>query len=203
MRAIIACLFILCFAQARATDFKHTVSSGYGFPNLPRVLFNAYGNYQDKANYSSSGFGPLHLKYEYRISNRIGLLASINHLSYKIRFTEIYGDTNGKILPNNALIRQSRTAVNARFNFHFLNPENHERTEFYAGLGLGYNFGKAPVIEADFPDGVGSVRLPPLMLRMSIEATLGYRRFVSDHIGFYAEAGIAKSVVQAGICARF
>lgn len=196
-------LLILSFAGARASDLSHTVSVGFGYPNLPKMLFNAYGSYQDKANYSSSGFGPLHLKYEYRIHERIGLVASINHLSYKVRFTEIYGDTNGKILPNNALIRQNRTAVNARMNFHILKQENHEHTEFYAGLGLGYNFGKAPVIEADFPDGVSSVRLPPLMLRLSIEATLGYRRWISDHIGFYAEAGIAKSLIQAGVCSRF
>lgn len=187
-----------------AQEFKHTISLGYGFPNLPKMAIETYNSYQDKDNFISSGFGPLHLKYEYMASNRLGITGSINHIRYTISYTERYADTFGRILPNSIQLKQNRTAVNARLNYHILDPENHTNKALYFGLGFGYNFGKKPALEAEYPDGVVKIlSIPPLMIRLSFEATLGYRYYFNESVALYTEIGTAKSLIQAGACVRF
>lgn len=177
---------------------RHNISLGVGFPNLLSSFLNIYGSEKD---YTHRGTGPFHVKYEYRIWNRLGLGVNVNYVSTKISYTKDFVDDNGTMIHNHIIIKTPSAAINFRTNLHFLNVENHPRTDFYFGLGIGYKLGGVK-ITADYAEGAPSLQLPALW-HLGFEATLGYRHFFTDNIGLYGELGIAKSIIQGGIVGRF
>jgi len=200
MKTAFIVLVSLCsMLKTNAQEFRHTVSAGAGFPNLPRLLFNTFTS---KDEYQSNGTGPYHLKYEYRVNRWFGAGLSINHMTYSVAYKEKHLDTAiGRIVPNNIRISSNSTSINLRGNLHFLDPENHEKTDFYLGLGLGYRAGKQ-IVSADYQDNVPSIDLGSLY-RLGFETTLGFRYFFDDNLGLYTEIGYAKSLIQFGFSGRF
>jgi len=193
------CLLLLHTKVQGQVPGKNYVSIGAGFPNLPRFFFNTLSS---KDKFTSSGTGPYHLKYENRVYSWLGLGVSINHMTYKVSYKENVLDTaNGIIVPNQVEISNNNTAVNLRSNFHFINPEKYEHLDVYMGLGFGYRFGKLR-ISSEYQGYTPSIKLPGLS-KLGAEVTFGMRYFIDKNIGFYTELGIAKSIVQAGLTARF
>jgi hypothetical protein len=196
-------LFILiclsCAGWTQAQESRHYVSAGVGFPNLPRFYFNTLSHLD---RFKSTGTGPYHLKYENRIYRWLGVGASINHMTYTVKYTENVLDTvNGNIVPSNITISSNNTALNLRANLHLMNPEKYDKVDIYFGIGIGYKFGKLK-IESSYQDYKPSIKLPSLS-KLGLETTFGFRYFIDKHIGFYTEIGLAKSVIQAGLCMRF
>ena len=179
--------------------FKHTLSLGAGFPNLPVAFFNIYDS---KRNFNVDGKGPYHIKYENRISSFLSLGLNINNMSYHVSYTEDVLDTvNGIILPNNIDIKSNNTAFNVRCNLHFINPEKNDKLDVYMGLGLGLRFGKLNV-SSQYSAFTPSIKLPNLS-KIGFETTIGMRYFLTDNIGVYSEFGPAKSLIQGGLSVRF
>ena len=180
---------------------KHYVSAGAGFPNLPRLYFNSVSNSLE--NFEASGSGPFHLKYENRVSRWFGVGASVNYMSYKVTYISerAFDTAAGRIVPNHVNISSSNTAINLRGNVHFINPEKHGKVDVYFGMGLGYKFGK-PKLTATVPESTPSIELPAYT-NIGFETTFGFRYYIQDHVGFYTELGVAKSVIQAGATVRW
>jgi len=179
--------------------YKHTLSLGAGFPNLPVLVFNVYDS---KKNFNVDGKGPYHLKYENRISSFLSLGVNINNMSYHVSYTDDVLDTvKGVIMPNNIDIKSNNTAVNVRGNLHFINPEKNKDLDIYLGIGLGLRFGKFNV-SSQYAEFTPSVKLPNLS-KIGFEGTIGARYFFTDNIGVYAEFGPAKSLIQGGLSVRF
>jgi Outer membrane protein beta-barrel domain len=198
-KALLILIFSFAILKAGAQELRHTVSFGAGFPNLPRLLFNTFTS---KDDYQSTGTGPYHLKYEYRVNRWFGGVISINHMTYSVAYKEKHLDTAlGRIVPNNIKISSNSTSINLRGNLHLINPENHEKTDLYLGLGLGYRAGKQ-IVSADYQDNVPSIDLGSLY-RLGFETTLGFRYFFDDNLGIYTELGYAKSILQFGFSGRF
>ena len=63
-----------CVAQGNSI-----FSLGYGFPNLGKSIYKALNTNND---FKVKGIGPLHLKYEYMVSDKVGIGASINFVNY-------------------------------------------------------------------------------------------------------------------------
>lgn len=200
MKTAFIVLVSLCsMLKTNAQEFRHTVSAGAGFPNLPRLLFNTFTS---KDDYQSSGTGPYHLKYEFRVNRWFGAGISINHMTYSVAYKEKHLDTAiGRIVPNNIRISSNSTSINLRGNLHLIDPEKHEKTDLYLGLGLGYRAGKQ-IVSADYQDNVPSIDLGSLY-RLGFETTLGFRYFFDDNLGLYTEIGYAKSLIQFGFSGRF
>lgn len=200
MKTAFIVLVSLCsMLKTNAQEFRHTVSAGAGFPNLPRLLFNTFTS---KDDYQSSGTGPYHLKYEFRVNRWFGAGLSINHMTYSVAYKEKHLDTAiGRIVPNNIRISSNSTSINLRGNLHLIDPENHEKTDLYLGIGLGYRAGKQ-IVSADYQDNVPSLDLGSLY-RLGFETTLGFRYFFDDNLGLYTEIGYAKSLIQFGFSGRF
>lgn len=178
---------------------RNTVSVGAGFPNLPRLFFNYLST---EKNYKATGTGPFHLKYENRVNRWLGVGLSVNHMTYSVTYTQDVLDTAlGRVYPNKINISSNNTAFNFRSNLHFLDPENQSKHDFYVGMGLGFRVGKLR-IESEYPSFQPKLDLPSLS-HLGLEATIGYRYFLDDNLGFYSEFGLAKSVLQIGFSGRF
>jgi hypothetical protein len=107
-------LLMVCSNSIWAQHSKHNISVGIGFPNLPRFYFNQFDY---KTSFKSTGTGPYHLKYEYKINPRLGLGASLNYMTYQITYSEIIFDTTiGRADNNKININSNNLAINARVN---------------------------------------------------------------------------------------
>ncbi len=198
MRALSIFLFVFSYCHLAIGQMNNTISLGVGVPNIPRYFFN---NLKSNTDFKSVGLGPLHLKYENRISSWFALGYNANYIDYTISYTTTIVNSNGDKVPNNVKISCVNLANNARLNFHFLNPENNPNWDLYFGFGVGFRVGKFRIV-ADYEEYAPKIDLPNLSV-LGLETTFGTRYFLNDNLGLYAEIGIAKSIVQGGLAYRF
>lgn len=190
-------LFFLASSLASQSQ-NHVISLGLGVPNLYKAAFIIADN---GSEIKYKGLGPLHLKYENRLGERVGIGLSINHVQYRFDYTDQYLDTNlGRIKINDIRVKGQNTAFNAKFNFHYLKQDGN--VDLYSGLGLGLRFGK-PKITATYEDSKPNITFPSLSIIGAEFTLLGVRAYFTENIGAYAELGIAKSIFQFGLSARF
>lgn len=195
---------LLVFASQKAYAYEdpiHQISLGYGYPNLPKMLFNNINYFSDNPNFKSSSLGPLHAKYEYRINSVIGVGLSMNYSNFKMQYTVNQLDTNlAIIVPNRISASYWNLATNVRVNFHFIDPDDNDKLDIYCGIGIGYRTGRFK-FTADLEDYKPKITYPNLIF-LGLESTVGVRYHFTDYLGAYLELGAAKSIVQAGITAR-
>ncbi|MCW5900078.1 MAG: outer membrane beta-barrel protein [Flavobacteriales bacterium] len=173
----------------------HAISVGHGAVTF---LGNLNRSFDDYLDLDHKGVGPLYLKYEYAVTDRIGLglnLAyAVNEWSYRYDVT----DEQSNINYYHESTKRSTWSALARLNYHF---GNSDRFDPYFGFGLGYRDANWE-LSSTGPHGGSGVELKSLM-PFGFEFTLGARYFLASNIGVYAEVGGAKSVVQGGLVARF
>lgn len=171
---------------------KIVFSAGYGFPNLNKSLFSAYKSYPA---YSASGFGPLHVKAEYGLTDKIGLGLSVNIVQSKSEWDVTDMFTSETLYREG--FKFSSFAANARFNYHFV---TNEKIDLYAGAGLGYNYSKSTYFNNDtLLGGLNIVPTIPSLIPIGIETTVGIRFYPTQNIGVFSELGYSKSLFQVGI----
>jgi outer membrane protein W len=175
----------------------HTVSLGYGLGTLMGAIGNTF-NVFDDVNYSQ--FGPLYFKYEYAISDNIGL--GVNFAYATNTWSYFYNepiDMDGNVIDRRHTETVDRVtySVLARMNFHMGDSPTFDP---YIGLGLGY---RDAIWTTSTTGGRGSgVNLKGLV-PLGFELTIGARYFFTQNIGLFAEVGAAKSVLQGGLAFRF
>jgi hypothetical protein len=169
---------------------KIIISAGYGFPNLGKSIFKVYQSY---GGYSTSGFGPAHIKAEYALSDKIGLGLSVNYVSYKVEFNGTYIDNNFNTVTYKEGFKGSSLSALLRMNIHFATTE---KLDPYWGFGAGYR-SNSYTFYSDYA-GAGSLTLSG-GIPFGFETTIGMRYFFTPNIGIYTEMGIAKSLVQLGL----
>ena|ERR1051326_1587758 len=169
------------------------VSAGYGFPNLWKSVVNLFIG-SNATNITATGMGPLHFRAEYGISNGVGLAASINYMSFGAKWTT--NDSAGVGIYQNKL-SSSSLSVLARLNFHFSVTD---QLDPYFGIGAGY---KNRTWKYTTTDPAYANKSAPGFSPFGFEMTIGMRYYITDAIGIYTEIGIAKSVIQAGLAAKF
>ena len=176
------------YAQAWGEGSK-VVSVGYGAPNLGKSILKIYEN---ETGFDVSGFGPLHAKFEYGVSEKIGLGLSFNMVNFGASWREEF--LGFETYTYNVDV--TGWSVLARMNLHFATGD---KIDPYWGFGLGYRSTTWTFTSDD-----------PLFINTSFptfpfgfETTIGMRYYFIPNIGIYAEAGIAKSLIQAGVVAKF
>jgi len=172
------------------------ISLGYGAPNLAKDLFKPFQTY---GGYSLSGIGPAHAKFEYAISDNIGLGLSINYVQMKTEWSSSYPD------PNNFLntitykegFKGSSLSANLRMNIHFLTSA---KIDPYWGIGLGYRTSNYSF----YSDYTGATALTLVLpsLPLGFETTVGIRYYFTKNIGAYLELGASKSIIQGGLAIK-
>lgn len=199
IKSTLAIVVALCsIFAANAQSFnqgKSVVSLGYGFGNFTQAVFKVY---KDELNFTYKGFGPMHLKYEYGVSPKMGIGVSMNYNSANVSYT----DTNeivpssGQFLKTN--IKYNSYSILARINYHF---GTSAKVDPYMGFGVGYRNASYKYSDNDpQADANFSLSNP---LKFGFEATIGCRFYFTPNIGMYVETGVAKSLFQFGLCAGF
>ncbi len=99
-------------------------------------------------------------------------------------------------------------SINIRWNVYFINKEKYQ---LYVGIGLGYRMNTVVSetnIQKYFPVASTSIRrLPSGLIQLydlplGAEVTVGFRGYFYKDLGFYTEVGLAKSLLQGGLCFR-
>ncbi|MBC8045336.1 MAG: outer membrane beta-barrel protein [Fimbriimonadaceae bacterium] len=179
---------ILGSFSTRAQAFEEgnsTISVGYGFPNLVGAIFNAYETYEQ---YDAKSLGPIFGKYEYAVSDNIGVGLNIGYSQTTV--TYVLGTYNEEF-------KYSSLGILARINWHFGDSDNFDP---YAGFGLGYRTGNY-TFTSDDPNAQEVTLDTPIPFGMEI--TVGSRYFFTDNFGAYAELGFAKAPFQIGLVGKF
>ena len=189
-----------------------TITLGYGFPNITKMVWGSVYSAYDEVNVT--GYGPLHLKAEYGLSDVVSLGVSVGYVHTQWDWTVEEGlwqnvstlDPYGNTIIQSQYITQtykegiiySALNVNVRANFHFLTTK---KLDPYFGVGLGYN--KATITTySDDPNYAynESISSP---IPLGFETTLGLRYYFTPNIGIYTEAGLSKSILQGGLSIKF
>ena len=79
-----ALICVMITFQSYSQSFNegdNTISVGYGFPNLAKSYFSVWddANLYDKSDFG--GFGPMHVKFEHALTEKIGVGLSVNIVS--------------------------------------------------------------------------------------------------------------------------
>ncbi len=187
--AFILMAFVSSAASAQAfQQGKTIISVGYGFGNLNRALFKTY---ESQGGYNYKGFGPIAGKFEYAVSDKIGIGLSVNHINADVKYNSSSNTETDQIAWNN-------TSVLGRLNIHF---SKSEKFDIFWGAGLGYRFGKWKFTYADNSNNIDESI--PNVLPFGFETTFGVRYFFIENLGVYSEIGIAKAPLQFGLSAKF
>lgn len=180
---------------------KVAVSIGYGFPNLGKSLLNAFDS---NTGYKATGFGPLHVKGDYALTDKFSFGVSMNFVNYGATYTvvgNVYDPTNtiviGSAVYDNK-ISVLAYSINARMNFHFATTD---KVDPYWGIGAGYGNRKITQTSTD-PNYAFSSSFTAL-IPIGFETTIGCRFFFTENIGAFTEIGWSKSLIQAGLTAKF
>jgi hypothetical protein len=159
------------------------ISLGYG---VPYPIYNDLGN----ATGVHLGFlGPLQAKFEYQVTGYTGIGGVVNY------FTATYNWNNGT--KYNYSLNIVTLSVLFRINYHFIRTQ---KTDVYLGAALGFRESNW-YYNSDDPSQPPKTK--PEGTPYGAELTIGMRYFFAPWFGLYAEAGAAKSVVQAGLVFKF
>lgn len=183
------------FSQSFEDD-KNYVSVGYGGVTFIGTFAKVF---EEESGYEFSGLGPIYLKYERALSDKIGFGATLAYAGYKFNWTDTYDDYNTstgnyETKTYNYQQKFSTYSILARLNIHF---GDGDKFDPYWGVGLGYRAGNWSYSDND-PDSDSDIEVKTVF-PFGFESTLGARYYFTDNIGAYAEVGLAKSVFQAGL----
>jgi opacity protein-like surface antigen len=185
VKLITLCIVLILPLITKSQAFeqgKSQVSAGYGFGNFIQAVFSTYEVYED---FSSSITGPMFVKYEFGVSEKIGFGINFAFASASVSYKDVFAE--------NQSINWSTWSGLARINRHF---GSHEKFDPYIGLGVGYRSANWKFSESDLD--VDNNLMP-----FGFESTLGARYMFTPNVGLYSEVGIAKAIFQFGLNAKF
>jgi hypothetical protein len=177
----------------------------YGFPDLFKtVIQRAYDDVSQYDNLDIKGFGPIGLRAEYLVADKIGIGVLFNYTSTSVSYIEnsTFIDTNGNSVtsPFDYTLKLSRLRILPRFAFHF---GNSDKFDGYFGVAAGY-FSSKLTYETNDPnasaDDFNWNNLTPFAMRLDV----GGNYFFTENIGLNFEIGLGGGpIVNAGLAIKF
>ncbi len=206
-------------AQNEDPKGQHCVTVGYGVPNLYKVILkNAFDKTHllsmvfgssGGSTYTTKAFGsgPFFLKYDHMVRNHIGLGVVIGYFNAGIEETHKYTESSATSPAVNytdvTRLDFSSLSIGGRFNYHFgKNP----KFDPYLGFATGYNsISNSFSFKSDNPNLFsGRIPLPAVTSNLYLALTFGWRYYINEHLGFYAEIGLDKwAIIQGGLAFKF
>lgn len=169
---------------------------GYGFPNFGKTVLQAG---ESDLNWKATGFGPMHFRFEYALSEQwgIGLSSNFNKFGYSYdEQTQTGYDAQGNPIYTMYNYKYDWTSINflVRFNKHWAAGS---KADIFSGTGIGYNHRSIKFSSTD-PNYVDESL--ENLIPVGFEWTIGVRIFFTPNFAGYIEAGWAKDILQAGLC---
>jgi len=178
--------FKASFAQRKSAGLNN-FSIGYGLGTWSGSVIILGENQPDNVG---ALLGPIYLKYDRVLSDRISLGFNFAYVNYQIKkrpgyFTYTYIDEYSVY---NLLLRMNISIGKS----HQFDP--------YFGFGFGYGNGEL-TDSAGNPDPHHDYTIADLL--MVLETTIGARVYFTNKFGMYAEFGVSRSLLQMGVTYRF
>lgn len=186
--AVIALSLFSTKAQAQVEKGSIIIEPYYGYSLFSTAIMESYER-SDAPSSSYKGLGPMGIRFEYFVSDLIGLGIDANYKSLELS-QDYLSDAN----TYTETFTSKQIRVMARMNFHFVRTE---KVDFYAGYGIGYKSNSWGFTDTN-PNSIHTDfdALIPVAFRMST----GVRYFFTDNIGANLEIGFAGgSLATAGI----
>lgn len=197
-----------CLAQANYTG-NIIIDPYYGFPNFGKSFASNFES-SNSSDFKVKGLGPLGLRAEYMVADRMGVGVDVIYNSYDLQYKNTQTDsvydgntdtwTANSTTTNNEY-KMQRLRVQLRFNYHF--EVSNPMLDAYFGVGAGSNnrYRKAYEngVEVNDETDLGNFTLLPVSFRICT----GMRYYFSQNIGINAELGLGGPFISAGISARF
>ena len=175
------------------------VDGYYGFPNLYTEVFKgAHANSGSESNVNIGSAGPLGLRAEYLISDKVGFGLDLGYNSTSISY-----DTKGYDASSNPVIytyKYSTKKIGAlvSFNYHFIEDDNFDA---YFVLGMGYGTRTFDISSND-----PSMVTPnwKSILPVASKIGVGMRYFFTENIGANLALGLGQGgIINVGLSAKF
>ncbi len=176
------------------------VDAYYGFPNLYSAIFRTLATTatSNNENLTASGIGPLGLRAEYLVADKVGLGVDFNYSNNSLSFN--YFGTNSLGNTETYTYKFNTTAIRAMVgvNWHWIRTE---KIDFYGALKTGYY--NRTFTESTTDQGVANFSFSsPLPVAFRIE--IGVRYFFTENIGIMVNTGLGGGgLVNGGICGKF
>jgi len=199
--------FVLMFsneASAQALEPGNVVFDVYyGFPNLYKAVFRAgYANSGQEQGLTISGIGPVGIRGEYMLADKVGLGIDIGFNNTKLSYTEnylVYNSNTGNYDTRTYQYDFStkKIGVMATFNYHFI---DNDVVDFYGVFGVGYGNRSYTFSSTDPYYLEQSVSgLIPVAARIGV----GVRYFLTDNLGLNIAAGFGQGgILNAGLSVK-
>lgn len=181
-------------ANGQAVEQGNMLVDGfYGFPNLlTAALRTSYANGTTVDGIKIGGFGPVGGRFEYLLSDKVGIGLEYNMANSYVKYTETPSTTT-----YNYEVSASRMRIFPRFNFHF---SNNEKLDAYFSAGAGYYKVKYkfesndPNYTEESVDGI---------IPFTVRAAVGVRYFFTENIGLSGEFGLGGVLATGGVSFKF
>ena len=202
---VLATVGFVSNSNAQVAQGSIIIDPYYGFPNFgarTASIFEVDGN----SGVEVKGLGPLGLRAEYVVSEKVGIGLDVIYNDYDVRYTStdsLYNGTTGTWSTTSTSNRftMQRLRVQARMNYHF--ETNNPNFDAYFGVGAGTNnrFRKAYEngVEVEDVADLGNLTLFPVSMRVCT----GFRYYFAENIGINFELGLGGPVLSGGVSIRF
>lgn len=203
----VAVLAVLCTFATKSNLNAQVFEKGdmvfdtyYGFPNLYTAVFEtAYASSVTNNSMSVKSIGPVGGRFEYMVSDRVGLGLDIGFNNSKISYNEQDVDQNFNPVTYNYNFSTQKLGVMATFNYHFL--KNTDKFDLYGVFGIGYG-NRSYTYESTNPDYVATtIKTPiPIASRLGI----GMRYMIIDNVGINLGLGVGQGgLINTGFSFKF
>ena len=163
----------------------------YGWPNLYNKVFLALVTSDGEDNLSSGGIGPVGIRGEYMLADKIGL-----------GFDLAYSNARVKYEVNNYEEKFATTKIGAMvtFNYHFI---DNDALDFYGMIGAGYK-NRSFKYTSNNPNSVDDFDFGATLIPVAFRLGVGLRYFFTDNIGLNMAVGFGHSgIINGGVSFKF
>jgi len=171
----------------------------YGFPNLYTAVFKtAYANSGTETDISIGGIGPVGIRGEYLLTDKLGIGMDLGFNNSNLTFKDVGTDSNGNPTTYDYTYKTQKIGAMVTLNYHFI---DNDQIDFYGVFGMGYGNRSYKFESTDPSYTEASVKsLVPVASRLGI----GVRYFFTDNIGLNLGLGFGQGgVANAGISFKF
>ncbi len=183
---------------------KILIDAYYGFPNLYSSVFKtSYANSASALDLKIGSMGPLGIRGEYLISDKVGFGLDLGYNSSTVTYSDIssvYNSTTGNFVDTkyDYTFKTQKIGALVTFNYHFIENDNFDA---YFVFGAGYGNRSYDFKSTDPSYVASSIKgLIPVASKIGV----GMRYFFTENIGANLAIGLGQGgLVNLGLSAKF